>query len=354
MNIKAGRNQIGMLIAINIFVLIMQLVLAAANHSWNIAELLKQMLYSLLYANIAAVPALLFLPALFEKLVLRGFPLFALYIFCSLFLVPAGCLAAQTLLWSTGALHLHQFWLYYFRTLPFVFSAALIVGLGAIVYGSMQERVFLAEKKLQEKAMMEERARKLAAEAHFRSLESRLHPHFLFNALNAISSLVVENPALAEKTVGRLAALLRASLDNTNESLIPLDQELAMIQDYAEIEKIRFGDMLRIRLDVPGGLRCARVPPLSVLTLVENAVKHGITSRRGGECRVVCSAQEDGKMLLVEVWDTGPGFDPAAIPAGHGLDNLVERLNALFGDKALLKVTRHGQWCVVQMRIPQP
>ena len=92
--------------------------------------------------------------------------------------------------------------------------------------------------------MAEERTRKLEAEARLRWLESRIHPHFLFNTLNSISSLIPNDPIRAEQTVGRLASLLRSSLDSTNQSLIPLEQELAIVENYLDIEKARFGTKL--------------------------------------------------------------------------------------------------------------
>jgi LytS/YehU family sensor histidine kinase len=246
------------------------------------------------------------------------------------------------------------FWSWYLRILPVALLGSLIFAGGTFFYASLQERLHKAEEMLHEREVMEERAQKMAAEARLASLESRLHPHFLFNTLNSVSSLIVENPALAEQTVGRLAALLRASLDNTNQSLIPLQQEMAMVRDYFEIERVRFGDKLRGHLDVPEELRSARVPPLSILSLVENAVKHGITPHRGGgEFWVAASMNEPDGSWLIEVRDTGPGFNLASIGAGHGLDNLVGRLNALFGDKAYLKVLQRDAWCVVQMGLPR-
>ena len=216
---------------------------------------------------------------------------------------------------------------------------------------SLRERLRLAEEKLHEKEVSEERAKKLAAEARLSSLESRIHPHFLFNTLNSISSAIAVNPAKAEQIVGKLAVLLRASLDNSNQTLIPLQQELAMVESYLEIEKSRFGDKLRGSTQVSDDLRSARVPPMSVQALVENAVKHGVTPQRGGGEILVAASEQNGN-LRIEVRDTGPGFDMTAIPAGHGLDNLVERLDALFGDKAHLNVFRRDGQSVVEMVLP--
>jgi LytS/YehU family sensor histidine kinase len=104
-------------------------------------------------------------------------------------------------------------------------------------------------------------------------------------------------------------------------------------------------------VEVPAELQDAKVPPMSVQSLVENAVKHGITPQSGGgEFRVTASA-ENGS-LRIEVRDTGPGFDLAAIPAGHGLDSLVDRLDSLFGAKARLNVLRRNGYSVVEMVVP--
>jgi len=221
-----------------------------------------------------------------------------------------------------------------------------------LVHGSLRGRVQIMEEKLHEKEMSEERSRKLAAEARLRSLESRIHPHFLFNTLNSISSLIAVNPERAEQTVGQLAALLRASLDSGQQPLIPLRQELAMVKSYMDIERVRFGDKLKGSVDVPEELDDAKVPPMSVQSLVENAVKHGITSQSAGGEVWVDACVENGS-LRIEVCDSGPGFDLAAIRPGHGLDSLVQRLDALFGARAHLNVTQRDGYSVVEMVLPR-
>jgi LytS/YehU family sensor histidine kinase len=245
-----------------------------------------------------------------------------------------------------------NFWQEYVSTLRVAMPLAVVFGSGALLHASLRTRVQQMEGRLHEKEVTEERARKLAAEAQLRSLESRIHPHFLFNALNSISSLIAVNPTRAEQMVGRLAALLRASLDTGNQPLIPLRQELAIVESYMDIEKARFGDKLRGSVNVPMDLQDTQVPPMSVQSLVENAVKHGITPCNGGGELLVTASAEDGS-LRVEVRDTGPGFDLAAIRAGHGLDNLVERLNAVFGARARLNVLRRDGYSVVEMVVPR-
>lgn len=184
------------------------------------------------------------------------------------------------------------------------------------------------------------------AQARLSSLESRLHPHFLFNTLNSIMALIPEDPAAAERMTEKLAALLRYSLDATTRSTVRLEQELKVATDYLEIEKTRFGDRLHYTIDVPDKLLESEVPPFSLQTLIENSVKYG-----GNEIRV--SANNGNGRLVLRVWDSGAGF-PAQQnpPAGHGLSNLKDRLDALWGSKATVEFPHDGTGTTVQISIP--
>jgi sensor histidine kinase YesM len=339
------------LLWINLAVAVVVLIQVAANQVPNVRELMHVVVYALIYANVTGLLGTLVLGGLAERLTFRKVPLVAVVAVGITLFIPVGCLIAQTLLMAIGVLVPQHFWRDYLSTLRIAEPLGVVFGLGALVHGSLRGRVQIMEERLHEKEVAEERTRKLAAEARLRSLESRIHPHFLFNTLNSISSLIAVNPARAEQTVGQLAVLLRASLDSSHQPLIPLRQELAMVKSYVDIEKVRFGGKLCGSLEVPAELEDAKVPPMSVQGLVENAVKHGITSQsEGGEFQVIASA-ENGK-LRIEVHDSGPGFDLKAIPAGHGLDSLVQRLDALFGAKARLNVCRRDGYSVVEMLLP--
>ena len=337
---------------INVAVAIVVLIQVAANQIANVGDLRFALGYSLVYANLTGVLAISVISAFASKTWARRLPLPATLALCILVFVPVGCLLAQTLLMTIGLVVPRHFWLEYLHTLRISLPLSAVFGLGAVVHSSLRERVRAAEKSLHEKEAAEERARKLAIEARLSSLESRIHPHFLFNTLNSISSLIVTNPSRAEQMVGRLAALLRASLDSSNQTLIPLQQELAMVESYLDIERARFGEKLRGSTDVAEELRQAKVPPMSVQALVENAVKHGIAPQIGGGEIMVAASTENGS-LRIEVRDTGPGFNLTAIHAGHGLDILVERLDALFGAKARLNVFRRDGKSVVEMVLPR-
>jgi len=340
------------LLWVNLAVVVVIVVQIAGNPNLSFSEFLHLLAQVLVYANIAGLLGMLLFSGLGERLALRKIPLAPYVAGGALVALALGSLLAQTLLMELGFLVPTHFWPFYFRTLRMATPLALVFALGSLVHASLRARMQQMEEKLRDKEIAEERARKLAAEARLRSLESRIHPHFLFNTLNAISSLIASDPARAEQIVGRLATLLRASLDAGNQPLIPLRQEMAMVENYVDIEKVRFGAKLHGAVEVPAELMDARVPPMSVQSLIENAVKHGITPQRdGGEFLVIASAGRDD--LRIEVEDSGPGFDLGAIPAGHGLDNLVERLDALFGAKARLNVLRRNGHSVVEMVLPR-
>jgi len=125
-----------------------------------------------------------------------------------------------------------------------------------------------------------------------------------------------------------------------------------MVESYVDIEKVRFSGKLSGSVDVPAELQETKVPPMSVQSLVENAVKHGITPQSGGG-EFSITARAENASVRIEVSDTGPGFELSAIPAGHGLDNLVERLDSLFGTKARLNVFRRDGHSVVEMVLPR-
>lgn len=186
----------------------------------------------------------------------------------------------------------------------------------------------------------EESLRRLTSEAELEALRAQLHPHFLFNALNTLGHLMQVAPDRARRTLYRLTSLLRAVLRRSDERQSMLGDELALVEDYLGIEQERFEERLTVLLDVPTALREVRVPPLVLQTLVENAIKHGISPlARGGTLSV--SARLDGGQLVLTVRDTGRGTPTATaqVPsrAGVGLSNLARRLERLYGSEAALR-----------------
>ena len=231
---------------------------------------------------------------------------------------------------------------------------SLFMGLlfGVIMFAgdSLKLKLEKTELELRTKQLSEAKAKNLATEAQLSSLESRVRPHFLFNTLNSISALIREEPEKAEKTVERLAALLRFSLDAANQKTVALREEIRVVRDYLEIEKTRFGERLNFTFSIDENAETIKIPPFAVQTLVENCIKHHISKNRaGGEIRV--SAQIENNFLRLEVWDNGAGFDESDISENHGLDNLQSRLAALYDDRAALKIERRDRFTVVSIFI---
>jgi len=228
---------------------------------------------------------------------------------------------------------------------------AMTVGIGIAVYERMRGRLLTARESLRVRELEIERAHRLAADARLASLESRLHPHFLFNALAAIAGQVREAPDRAERLLVEFADLLRASLDATKRHTVALGDEVIVVQSYLEIEHARLDERLRWKLDVPDDLRAWPVPPLALHTLVQNSVKHVAAARReGAEIRV--EARRTGEQLALSVWDDGPGVDLDEAPDGHGLETLRARLVVLFGPSATLRATRTDDGAAVTMSLP--
>jgi signal transduction histidine kinase len=196
------------------------------------------------------------------------------------------------------------------------------------------------------------RLAQVMAEAQLAALESKVQPHFLFNTLNSIAELIRQDPAAAERMTERLASLLRSTLAQESTALVRLEDELRLVRDYLEIERVRFGDRLRYAIDTdPAVADTALVPRLALQTLVENSIKYAVSPRReGGSLRIRVTGT-DGR-VCVEVHDDGPGFDAASLPAGHGLASLRERLSIVFGHTAALRIVSTSAGTAVTMTLP--
>jgi hypothetical protein len=243
------------------------------------------------------------------------------------------------------------FWASFRTTLPINTVITLTICTLMTLYEGQRRRLAAVTLELRERELERERDRKLALQAQLASLESRLQPHFLFNTLNAISALIQEDPDQAERTVERLAALLRFSLDAAERGLVPLSHELKIVSDYLEIERTRLGDRLACSVEVAPEAAACEVPPLCVETLVENSVKHAIAPRpRGGRVRVEGALA--GDRLVLSVWDDGDGFTEASVRPGHGLESLRQRLAARFGAAAALTIGRRDGGTLVTLSLP--
>lgn len=173
------------------------------------------------------------------------------------------------------------------------------------------------------------------AQAQLQALRTQLHPHFLFNTLNAISTLVHRDPERADRMIARLSDLLRLTLEGVGVQKVPLAEELEFLKRYLEIEQTRFADRLTVDLQIPPEALGARVPYLILQPLVENAIRHGIAPR-AQPGRVVVRAGRENGFLVLQVRDDGPGLATglSAPPrVGLGLSSTRERLEKLYGQQ---------------------
>lgn len=214
-----------------------------------------------------------------------------------------------------------------------IYLIVLFAGFARIYYLEKKERQEEAER-------LEARAESLEAqltEARLEALRMQLNPHFLFNTLHAVSTLVDRDPGGVRRMIARLSELLRHVLDEDAPQEVPLSQELDFLEDYLEIQSIRFQGDLDATIDVPSALHDAQVPNLILQPVVENAIRHGASQVRGIG-RIEIQARRKDDTLVITVADNGPGL-PASQEDGLGLRNVRARLRELYGEEQSLALT---------------
>ena len=192
------------------------------------------------------------------------------------------------------------------------------------------------------------------AEARLKTLEAELHPHFLFNTLHAISTLVHTQPEAADRMISRLSDLLRITFSRSGAACVPLQEELEFLQKYLEIEQTRFQDRLTVEYEIDPDTLDAEVPRLILQPIVENAIKHGVAPRTAPGRITIGSRLENSQVSLL-VRDNGPGLSDSAragLHEGVGLSNTRDRLECLYGTAQALNLIESGQGLSVEMRLP--
>lgn len=198
---------------------------------------------------------------------------------------------------------------------------------------------------------------RLLVQARLSALSSQINPHFLFNTLNTVSSLIRTNPEKARHVVYRLSSILRRLL-RKSDSFAPLREEVAFIEDYLSIELVRFGEKLRFVKEVDASVLDCQIPAMLLQPLVENSIKHGLANKlEGGTIRLAATRSTDGGILLT-VEDDGVGIEEARLSTlleqgGIGVSNVNERLLVLFGEKYRLSVnSRPGEGTRTDIELP--
>ncbi len=195
-------------------------------------------------------------------------------------------------------------------------------------------------------------------EVELSNLRSQLNPHFMFNALNSIKALIDENPVLAKKSLTRMSSILRNSLMAEKRRFVSLDEEMKVVQDYLELEKIRYDHRLDFVIEISEKVRRVQIPPLIVQTCVENAIKHGISHLiEGGLVKVSATSLEGGR-VEIKIFNSGayaPNNKESKESTGIGLSNSQRRLNLLYGNRAslMIKSEAGGVLCTISLPLSE-
>jgi hypothetical protein len=226
--------------------------------------------------------------------------------------------------------HLREFRYAIWTTTGFAFSSVVAPESGWrgwLMVVVLLSTYFATAKSLEHEGA-KHRERELALHAaRDEALRLKLAPHFLFNALETVKAQLASDPQGAGSTVDRLAALLRQVLDGSGRQTVPLKEELSFVESYLGIERLRLGDRLRVKLEIPEAAEAVEIPPLALQALVENAVKHGVAPREdGGEIRIWAEVERFGELTTLRLAVENPLAEGAEPGAGVGLAALRARL----------------------------
>jgi two-component system LytT family sensor kinase len=270
----------------------------------------------------------------------------------------AGLMSIRFVLWPNGGKSPGATWPQFFQRRIFeqldwsLMVYSVIVGVShaiAFYHESQQRRIRAAQLETQ------------VVEARLKTLEAELHPHFLFNTLHAISTLVHRDPESADRMISRLSDLLRITFDRSGEPKVSLKDEIDFLQKYLDIEQTRFQDRLRVTVSIEADALDGEVPRMILQPIVENAIKHGIAGRHGGDhvqIRAGLSRVTEGESaprLWMQVGDNGGGLQIRTLRAlrtGVGLANTRDRLDCLYGRHYRLEFSDRDGGLSVLMEIP--
>lgn len=226
----------------------------------------------------------------------------------------------------------------YYRTYHFV-EKWLKDSVGAILYITIWNLCYFIYhyiSSLQRRILNEAQLASLVKELELKNIRAHINPHFIFNALNSIRALVDEDPEKARTAITTLSQLLRRSLQAEKGDVIVLEEELTMVKNYLSLEQMRFEDRLQVTFDVDPDTLCQKIPPMMLQTLVENAIKHGISqSVKGGIVQI--SSHFEADFHQIKVRNTGKMVSNSS-EKGFGLSSTKDRLKLLYQDKGKFEI----------------
>lgn len=317
-----------------------------ASEGWN--SVLGELIFSYLW--LALTPSAIWLSKQFRIEVGHRFRRLTIH-----FLASIAFLFVQVFLFTVISIpfgwysQLTPFWSRYFLLILNFIPSNVMFYWGIIVI----EHALNYYRKLQERELRASQLEAQLAQAQLQVLKMQLHPHFLFNTLNAISALIRESPDEADEMVSRLGTLLRMTLETAGLQEVPFKKELEFLRQYLDIEQTRFQDRLKVEMAIEPDTLDGLVPSMILQPLVENSVRHGVAPRPEGGC-IKIKAWRHHSLLRLEVEDDGPGLGGDTPPKERvGLTNTRARVSNLYGDEHGLRL-RHaaGGGLVVSLSIP--
>ena len=233
---------------------------------------------------------------------------------------------------------------------PFVWIANLssVILVWLLIYFSVH--LFENYKRVEIESLIWEAAVK---DFELKTLKSQLNPHFMFNAMNSIRALIEEDPENAKAALTRLSNILRYSLKMERNETVPLEEEMQTVADYLALEAVRFEERLNYELNIDPRSSPIEIPPMMIQTLVENGIKHGVSRRTEGG-KIMVNSKMNGSFLVIQIKNSGQ-FDENSLrrSKGFGIDNTKQRLNLLYGEKAIFTIKNESPDVVLaEIKIP--
>lgn len=225
----------------------------------------------------------------------------------------------------------------------FLLSLVFVLIISSVMFAfiTLRKKNEQMAEKLKQKEVEQEKLLRLKAQVELEALQSKINPHFLFNTLNSIASLISVNPAAAEEMVEKFSSLFRYTLRLGDNNNVTLDEELEIVNSYLEIEKLRFGKRLTYEISCCDDVKEVKIPALIIQPLVENSIKHAIASDVNGGNIQVCVEKKEER-LEVLVTDTGKGFVETN-GGGFGLRSIKERLAISYDNHAQFEIFHNGK-----------
>lgn len=256
-----------------------------------------------------------------------------------------GFLILADLLFRKGALFEER------ETVPIILLMLFFIWFGTFLVWTLCYAMVLSRRRALRFEMEKLELEVSVKDAELRALQAQINPHFFFNSLNSIRALIYQDADAAARAVGQLAGMMRHTLQSGQANTVRLADELAAVDAYLGMEKLRFDERLQLTLDIAPGLDEVALPPMILQTLVENAVKHGL-ERSMGPCRISIGAHRTANAILISVSNDGE-LAEASASTRLGLANASKRLALLFGPAATCTLSAQNGAVVATIALPQ-